>query len=92
MAALPGYLSDEDLQPAAADAHPGFLGVPSPRPVVAPALGRKLDLTDFLPQRRILDLEPMSAALGAEPITLADLMADQAWRKRTSQQLERLFQ
>lgn len=94
LAALPGYLSDEDLLPAAAEANPGFLGIPPPRPKAAPArpLGRKLDLANFLPQRRVLDLEPMPAVLNAQPTTLADLVADQAWRKRTSEQLKRLFQ
>ena len=94
LAALPGYLSDENLLPAPAETSPGFLGVSPSRPKAAPArlLGRKLDLTNFLPQRRILDLEPIPAALTDQSITLADLVADQAWRKRTSQQLERLFQ
>ena len=92
LAALPGYLSDEDLLPAMAGANPGFLGVPPSQPTVTPALGRKLDLGNFLPQRRILELRPIPAALSAQPTTLADLVADQAWRKRTSQQLERLFQ
>ncbi len=94
LAALPGYLSDEDLLPAAAESNPGYLGVPPPRPTVAPVrpVPRKLYLTDFLPQRKVLDIEPIPAALNGQSITLADLMADQAWRKRTSQQLERLFQ
>ncbi len=94
LAALPGYLSDENLMPASAEATAGLLGISLPQPKAAPArlFGRKLDLSNFLPQRRILDLEPIPAALNAQSITLADLMADQAWRKRTSQQLERLFQ
>jgi hypothetical protein len=94
LAALPDYLSDEDLLPAVAESSPGYLGVLPPRPSVAPAwpVPRKLYLTDFLPQRKTLDIEPIPAALNGQSITLADLMVDQAWRKRTSQQLERLFQ
>ena len=94
LAALPDYLSDEDLLPAVAESNPGYLGVPPPRPSAAPVtpVPRKLHLTDFLPQRKTLDVEPIPAALNGQSITLADLIVDQAWRKRTSQQLERLFQ
>ena len=130
LAALPGYLSDEDIVPARpAGSAPGllravpgllravprkpsgFIGIPSRRPALAPvrpalapvrpALApvrvsqprRVLTFADLVPQRRPLrELKPMGTPLRAESYTLADLVEDQAWRKRTSQQLERLFQ
>lgn len=98
LAALPGYQSDRELQPAGIDANPGFVGVPSRRPepavaaVPARPIKRKLDLTDYLPQRRVLDLKPVPAAQTTRSHSLAELVADQAWRKRTARQLERLFQ
>ena len=86
LAALPGYLSDEDIVPArptgsalglwqAVPRKPsGFAGIPSRRPEPALAPVR------VSPPRR------------AESYTLADLVEDQAWRQRTSRQLKRLFQ
>ncbi len=76
----------------------GFIGTPSrrPEPAVAPVLVRQprrvLTFADFVPPRPLGDLEPMGTPLRAESYTLAELVEDQAWRKRTSQQLERLFQ
>ncbi len=83
----------------------GFVGIPSRRPApavapvrpaVAPVLvsqpRRVLTFADLVPSRRLRELEPMGTPLRAESYTLADLIEDQAWRKRTSQQLERLFQ
>ncbi len=122
LAALPGYLSDEDIVPGrpagsalgllqAVPRKPsGFAGIPSRRPALAPvrpalaplrpALApvrvrqprRVLTFADFVPPRPLGELEPMGTPLRAESFTLADLVEDQAWRKRTSQQLERLFQ
>ncbi len=120
LAALPGYLSDEDIVPTRpAGSTPGllqavprkpsgFIGIPSrrPEPAVAaapvrPALAparvsqprRALTFADLVPQRRPLwELKPMGTPLRAASYTLADLVEDQAWRKRTSQRLERLFQ
>ncbi len=43
-------------------------------------------------ENRLGDLEPMGTPLRAESYTLAELVEDQAWRKRTSRQLEHLFQ
>ncbi len=110
LAALPGYLSDEDIapgRPAGSDlgllqAVPrkpsGFVGFPSrrPEPAVAPARvsqpRRVLTFADLLPPRPLWELKPMGTPLRAESYTLADLVEDQAWRTRTSQQLERLVQ
>ncbi len=115
LAALPGYLSDEDIVPGrpagsalgllqAVPRKPsGFAGIPSRRPALAPvrpALApvgvsqprRVLTFADLVPPRPLGELEPMGTPLRAESFTLADLVEDQAWRKRTSQQLERLFQ
>jgi hypothetical protein len=83
-AALRGYLSDEDLRPA--------------RPVLVPATARRsrhrrvLTSGDLVPQPPLPALTSLGSPLRAETLTLADLMEDQAWRKRTSRQLERLFQ
>ena len=118
LAALPGYLSDEDIVPARpAGSTPGllqavprkpsgFIGIPSrrPEPAVAaapvrPALApvrvsqprRALTFADLVPHRRPMrELKP--PPLRAASYTLADLVEDQAWRKRASQRLERLFQ
>jgi hypothetical protein len=102
LAALPGYLSDEDLSPVTAPMPRagGFIGVPSRRP--GPASGRaapqpsapprSLTFARIVPARRLADLRPVAAALQPRSHTLADLMADQAWRQRTSRNLERLFQ
>ncbi len=110
LAALPGYLSDEDVVPArptgsalgllqAVPRKPsGFVGFPSrrPEPAVAPVRvsqpRRVLTFADLVPPRPLWELKPMGTPLRAESYTLADLIEDQAWRKRTSQQLERLFQ
>ncbi len=112
LAALPGYLSDEDIVPArlagsalgllpAVPRKPsGFVGVPSRRPEPAvsavPVLvsqpRRVLTFADFVPPRPLWELKPMGTPLRAESFTLADLVEDQAWRKRTSRWLERLFQ
>ncbi len=95
LAALPGYLSNQDTVP---DKPTGFIGVPSrrPEPAVAPVLvsqpRRVLTFADLVSARQPRELEPMGTPLRAEPYTLADLIEDQAWRKRTSRQLERLFQ
>ncbi len=115
LAALPGYLSDEDIAPArpagsalgllqAVPREPsGYVGVPSRRPALAPVrpaaapvlvtqARRVLTFGDLLQPRPLWELKPMGTPLRAESYTLADLVEDQAWRKQTSQQLERLFQ
>ncbi len=108
LAALPGYLSDQGIVPArpagsalgllqAVPGKPsGFIGMPSRRPALAPVRvsqpRRVLTFADFVPPRPLRELKPMGTPLRAESYTLADLVEDQAWRKRTSQQLERLFQ
>ena len=102
LAALPGYLSDEDLSPVTAPLPraSGFIGVPPRRPEPAPgraipepsAPPRSLTFAQIVPAQRLADLRPIAASLGPRSHTLADLMADQAWRQRTSRNLERLFQ
>jgi hypothetical protein len=82
LAALPGYLSDQDIVPA--------------RPALAPVRvsqpRRVLTFADLIQPRPLGELKPMGTPLRAESYTLADLVEDRAWRKRTSQRLERLFQ
>ena len=102
LTALPGYLSDKDLLPVTAPMPRagGFIGVPPRRP--EPAAGRaapqpsapprSLTFAQIVPARRLADLMPVAAALEPRSHSLADLMADQAWRQRTSRNLERLFQ
>ena len=82
LAALPGYLSDQDIVPAR----------PALAPVRVSQSRRVLTFADLSQPRPLGELKPMGTPLRAEFYTLADLVEDQAWRKRTSQQLERLFQ
>lgn len=102
LTALPGFLSDEDLTPVSAPKPRagGFIGVPPRRP--EPAAGRaapqpsapprSLAFAQIVPAQWLADLMPIAAALEPRSHSLADLMADQAWRQRTSRNLERLFQ
>ncbi len=105
--ALPGYLSDQDVTPSGVEVFRGFIGNPSRRPSRRPArataavqvrpvqvrpIERHLTFNDLLPRPQILDLQPIAAALQPSSHSLADLIADQNWRKRTSETLNRLFQ
>ena len=97
LAALPGYLSNEDIVPARpAGAVLGLLQAAPVRPAVAPVPAsqprRVLTFADLVAARQARALEPMGTPLRAESYSLADLIEDQAWRQRTSRQLERLFQ
>jgi hypothetical protein len=103
LAALPGYQSDQAMAPSRVEAIPGYIGSPSVRPTrpTAAVQGRsvqvrpiKRDLTfkDLLPRRQVLDLQPIAAAFQPRSHSLADLIADRDWRKRTSETLNRLFQ
>ncbi len=95
LAALPGYQSDQAMAPSGIEAIPGYVGSPSRRPTAAvPVRPIQRDLTfkDLLPRRQIQDLQPMAAAFQPRSHTLADLIADHDWRKRTSETLNRLFQ
>ncbi len=102
LAALPGYLSDEDLSPVTAPMPRagGFIGAPprrpesvsgraTPQPSTPP---RTLSFAQIAPAQWLADLRPIADALEPRSHTLADLMADQTWRRRTSRNLERLFQ
>ena len=89
----PGLLQAVPRKPS------GFIGIPSrrPEPALAPVRvsqpRRALTFADLVPQRRPMrELKPVGTPLRAASYTLADLVEDQAWRKRTSQWLERLFQ
>ena len=85
LAVLPGYLSVEDVVPARPVVAAAPVRVSQPR--------RVLTFADLVPLPRPLrELKPMGTPLRAESYTLADLVEDQAWRKRTSRQLEHLFQ
>ena len=55
-------------------------------------LAPEMTLKDLLPQPQVLDLQPIAAAFGPGSFSLADLIADRDWRKRTSETLDRLFQ
>ena len=103
LAALPGYLSDQDVAPGGIGVFRGFIGDPPRSPAGATAavrsrpgqvrpIKRPLTLKDLLPGRRILDLQPIAAGFEPASLTLADLIADRDWRKRTSETLNRLFQ
>ena len=96
MAALPGYLSDQDVAPSRSELIRGFIGSPSVRPPTAAVqvrpIKRRPTLKDLLPRRQILDLQPIAAAFEPSSYTLADLISDRDWRKRTSGTLNRLFQ
>jgi hypothetical protein len=102
LAALPGYQSDRDVVPSRVEANRGFVGNPARRPLRrlarAPAaipvqpVERQPILEDLLPRRQILDLQPISAGFESVSLSLADLIADRDWRKRTSETLSRLFQ
>jgi len=103
LAALPGYQSDQNVTPGGIQVSRGFIGVPSVRPARATAsiplqplasemTLPEMTLKDLLPQPQDLDLQPIAAAFGPGSFSLADLIADRDWRKRTSETLERLFQ
>ncbi len=104
LAALPGYLSDQDVVPGRIAAPgrievlQGFIGRPAVRPawptaaLQAPPVARRVSLKDLLPRDQILDLQPIAAAFEPGSFTLADLIADRNWRKQTSETLSRLFQ
>ncbi len=102
-AALSGYLSDQDVMPRRIEVFRGFIGDPPRRPARATApvqvrpvqvrpIERHPTIKDLLPRRQILDLQPIAAALQPSSHSLADLIADRDWRKRTSETLNRLFQ
>ena len=98
LAALPGYLSDQDVVPGRIAVLQGFIGRPAVRPawlkpaLQAPPIEPQPSLKDLLPRDRILDLQPIAAAFEPGSFTLADLIADRDWRKQTSETLSRLFQ
>jgi len=98
LAALPGYLSDQDVAPGGIGAIRGFNGSPPGRPrrptaaVQVRPIKRVLIFKDLQPRRQVLDLQPMDSAFEAGPHSLADLIADRDWRKRTSETLSHLFQ
>ncbi len=99
LAALPGYQTDQDVAPGWTGKTTGFIGSPARRPaavIEAPPVKRRLTFKDLLPAplpaRPVLDLQPIAASFEPGSHTLADLVADQDWRKRTSETLNRLFQ
>ncbi len=98
LAALPGYQSDQSMAPSGIAAIPGYIGTPSRRPTRPTAavqvrpIKRHLTFKDLLPRQQTLDLQPIAAAFEPRSHSLADLIADRDWRKRTSETLNRLFQ
>ncbi len=103
LAALPGYQSDQDVAPSRIAVFRGFIGNPPRRPARATVavrvrpiqvrpIKRHLTFKDLLPRRQILDLQPIAAAFEPGSYSLADVIADRDWRKRTSETLNRLFQ
>ena len=102
-AALPDYLSDQDVSPGhievvRGEVVRGDVATPRRRPVPATAvlqarpIERQLILGDFLPEGLVLDIRPVAASFEPGSHTLADLIADRDWRIRTSETLNRLFQ
>ena len=91
LAALPGYRSDQDVTPGGIQVKRGFIGIPSVRParttlsIPVQPLAPEMTLKDLLPQ-------PIAAAFGPHSFSLADLIVDRDWRRRTSETLDRLFQ
>ena len=98
LAALPGYLSDQDVAPSRIEVSRGYIGSPFIRSTGATGavevrpIQREPTFKDLLPRRRILDFKPIAAAVEPDSYSLADLIADGDWRKRTSETLNRLFQ
>ena len=102
LAALPGYLSDEDVAPGGAPggaaAIQGPIGEASVRPtrpsaaVQGPPIERDPTFGDLPPRRQVLDLQARAAAVEPGSFSLADLVADRDWRKRTSATLNHLLQ
>ncbi len=98
LAVLPGYQSDQSMAPSGIAAIPGYIGTPSRRPTRPTAavqvrpIKRDLTFKDLLPRQQTLDLQPIAAAFEPRSHSLADLIADRDWRKRTSETLNRLFQ
>ncbi len=99
LAALPGYQSDRDVAPARIEAIRGFVGSPIRRPDRRPVaavqlrpIKRRLTFKDLLPGQPVLELQPISADFETGSHSLAELISDQNWRKRTSETLNRLFQ
>ena len=98
LAALPTYQSDQDVAPDRIEAIRGFVGSPPRRPAPVTAAfqvrptERHLTFKDLLPRRQILDLQPIPAGFESGSRSLADVIADRDWRKRTSETLSRLFQ
>ena len=84
LAALPGYLSDEDVAPGGT-ARPSAAGRGLP-------IERDPTFGDLRPRRQVLDLQAMASAFEPGSFSLADLIADRDWRKRTSETLNHLFQ
>ena len=97
-AALPDYLSDQDVSPGQIEVVRGDIATPRRRPdpvtavLQAQPIERQLILGDFLPQGLVLDIRPSPASFEPGSHTLADLIADRDWRIRISETLNRLFQ
>ena len=104
--ALPGYRSDQDVTPGGLVAVRGYVGISTVRParsiaaigaaigaaVQVQPLAREMNLKDLLPEPQVLDFQPIAAAFGPDYFSLADLVVDWDWRRRTSVTLDRLFQ
>ena len=98
LAALSGYLSDQDVAPGGIAADRGIAGSRTARTlrVTAAVQLRPIapgpTLADLLPPGQVLDLQPISAGFLPTSGSLASLIEDRDWRKRTSETLDRLFQ
>ncbi len=98
LAALPDYLSDQDVAPSRIAASGGYIASTSVRHTRATVavqmrpIEREPTLKDLLPRRQGPDLRPIAAGFQPGSRSLAALIADRDWRKRTSERLNRLFQ
>ena len=102
LTALPSYRSDQDVTPGGLVAVRGNVGILTVRPARSIAaigaadqvqpLAREMNLKDLLPEPQVLDFQPIVAAFGPDSFSLADLVVDRDWRRRTSETLDRLFQ
>ena len=97
-AAIPGYLSDENLALGAYEEQVTTPPVPMPRakpiPPVQTARPTKrvvLTLADILKNASFTAMPPLSASIDPANHTLADVLRDHAWRQATSRKLEHLI-
>ncbi len=97
-AALPGYLSDENIALEANRERVTAPPVPLPRakpippvPTARPAQRVVLTLADIHKNAPFTAMPPLSASIDPANRTLADVLRDHAWRQATSRKLALLL-